>query len=166
MPIPMKWKLVAGTVTAVVGVSAAAAALPGTEPEDIELKDPVSVTAVTSAPSIEASDFVLADADDSLASPFDSVDTDGDGLSDVAELTLITDPGDGQNDPQALDPLDPDTDGDGLSDGEEVTRFGTNPLVADSDGDGFTDGVEVDASTDPLDPLDYPGLYESDDSPD
>jgi len=72
----------------------------------------------------------------------------------VAEATLGT------------DPAVADTDNDGLSDGQEVTRIGTDPLVTDSDADGFTDGAEVDASTDPLDPADYPGLDESVDSPD
>ena len=32
--------------------------------------------------------------------------------------------------------------------------------------DGFTDGAEVDASTDPLDETDFPGLDESAGSPD
>lgn len=47
-------------------------------------------------------------------------DSDGDGLSDILEAQLGTNPG------------NPDSDGDGLRDGEEVT-LGTNPLVPDLD---------------------------------
>ncbi|MCB9552439.1 MAG: carboxypeptidase regulatory-like domain-containing protein [Myxococcales bacterium] len=92
-------------------------------------------------------------------------DADGDGLSDVDELTSGT------------DPAAPDTDDDGLLDGFEV-RFGFDPLTAgegggdpdndglttlreqaagtnprrfDSDGDGLGDGAELDLhGTDPL----------------
>ena len=100
-------------------------------------------------------------------------DTDGDGLSDGAELALGT------------DPSNSDTDGDGLLDGEE-TSFGTNPLLpntggdaanadsdadglnnglelllgtdphlGDTDGDGVSDGAEWRNGTDPLDPTDF-----------
>lgn len=58
-------------------------------------------------------------------------DTDGDGLSDLQEAFLGTNPN------------NPDTDGDGLSDGEEVFVHHTNPNAQDTDGDGVTDGVEV-----------------------
>jgi hypothetical protein len=60
-----------------------------------------------------------------------NADTDGDGLSDGLELQL------------GLNPLLADTDGDGLSDGQEQV-LGTNPLLADTDGDGLNDKVEVD----------------------
>ena len=66
-------------------------------------------------------------------------DTDGDGLTNLQEFQLST------------DPRNPDTDGDGVSDGEEVKR-GTSPLVADTDGDGLTDGDEIRLGTDPLNP--------------
>ena len=58
-------------------------------------------------------------------------DIDGDGLTNVQESALGTNP---QN---------PDTDGDGLTDGIEVNTYATNPLLVDTDGDGLTDGVEV-----------------------
>ena len=157
MPIPTKWKLVAGTVTAVVGVSAAAAAMPGSQSDEIELADVVSINGLTSAPAHEFAQFAslasLFAADDSHSSPFDSVDTDGDGITDVAEATLGT------------DRRNPDTDGDGLSDGDEVAEYGTNPLIADTDGDGHSDGNEVAAGSDPLDPAVVPGPDEPEESP-
>jgi hypothetical protein len=70
-------------------------------------------------------------------------DDDGDGLTNLEEYCLGTDP---QN---------ADTDGDGIPDGEEVLRR-TNPLSADSDGDGYTDWEEIQAGTDPLDPNSHP----------
>jgi hypothetical protein len=57
-------------------------------------------------------------------------DSDGDGLLDVEEVALGT------------DPMNPDTDGDGLSDGTEVA-LGTDPLDPDTDGDGLPDGGDV-----------------------
>jgi hypothetical protein len=90
-----------------------------------------------------------------------SPDSDGDGLSDYAEI---------QNSLNPLDPTDiykdydedgltnleeinygtylgnPDCDGDGLSDGVEVKVFKTNPTKADTDGDGISDGLEAAAT--------------------
>ena len=57
-------------------------------------------------------------------------DPDGDGLTNLQEFQLGT------------DPRNPDTDGDGVSDGEEVKR-GIDPLNPDSDGDGLTDAEEI-----------------------
>jgi hypothetical protein len=65
-------------------------------------------------------------------------DSDSDGLTDVEEESLGT------------NPFNPDTDADGLDDGTEVNITGTDPLSVDSDGDGLGDGSEVDAGTDPL----------------
>lgn len=69
-----------------------------------------------------------------------TVDTDGDGLPDVQEQALGTDPN------------NPDTDGDGLTDREEVVVYKTNPLNRDTDGDGYPDGEEVKNGYNPLGP--------------
>ena len=58
-------------------------------------------------------------------------DSDGDGLTDLQEDFLGTDPN------------NPDTDGDGLSDGDEVFVYHTKPGVADTDGDGLLDAEEL-----------------------
>ncbi len=103
-----------------------------------------------------------------------SPDTDGDGLDDVEEDLIGTDPraldtdDDGFNDfievllgTSGFDPLDPsdadctagidrvDTDGDELLDCEE--RFvGTNRLIPDTDADGFPDALELRNGTNPV----------------
>jgi hypothetical protein len=93
--------------------------------------------------------------------PVKSQDSDGDGLSDVDERRLGTDPG------------IMDTDGDGVNDGDDEVLGGTylrsigqrpdgnpvdmdwdddglySPLDEDSDGDGLLDGQELDLGTDP-----------------
>ena len=58
----------------------------------------------------------------------DDTDTDGDGLTDLLEGMLGT------------NPADPDTDGDGLPDGDEVGDDRSTPV--DSDSDGLIDAVE------------------------
>src|SRR6185369_6896001 len=65
-------------------------------------------------------------------------DTDQDGLSNIREASIGTDPN------------IPDTDGDGLTDGEEVQVWHTNPLNRDTDGDSLIDGQEIEIGTDPL----------------
>lgn len=74
-------------------------------------------------------------------------DDDNDGLTNLEEDALGTDPG------------NPDTDGDGINDGDEVSAgtakvyepgVDTNPLDADTDDDGINDGDETNGSG-PLD---------------
>ncbi len=109
----------------------------------------------------------------------DPADSDGDGIDDVYELRRpgLLDPlnpadagedadDDGLSNLQeyllGTDPQDPDTDGDGLSDHDEIMVHGTDPLDPDTDGDGIPDGVEVELGLDPLDPLDADGDADGD----
>jgi hypothetical protein len=86
----------------------------------------------------ELADSVVTDAavDNTLLFG-EPADTDADGLDDVREGQLETDPNHW------------DTDDDGLSDGEEVIIWKTNPLEADTDADGYSDGAEVKAGYNP-----------------
>ena len=59
-----------------------------------------------------------------------SADTDGDGLSDYAEIFVYR-----------TDPLNPDTDNDGMSDGDEV-KVGRNPLGSGMLADFFAPGPQ------------------------
>jgi hypothetical protein len=96
----------------------------------------------------------IVDTDlDGLPDSIDS-DDDQDGLSDIDEAQLGT------------NPLVSDSDDDGLNDFDEVNRDGsptdytvgvdTNPLEPDTDGDQIKDGTEVLAGNNPLDDTDYP----------
>ncbi len=76
----------------------------------------------------------------------DLTDSDGDGISDLAEGDLGLDPYredsdfDGLTDQweldNGLDPLDPDKNDDGMLDGDEITLDGVKDPARDSDGDG------------------------------
>ncbi len=99
----------------------------------------------------------------------------GDGLDNLTEFNLGTDPSDKDSDDDGIDdgpettgaenpfgsaptdPLDDDSDGDTLSDGDEVNgtlngAFGnapSNPLAVDTDGDFFGDRREIDDGSNP-----------------
>jgi hypothetical protein len=122
-------------------------------------------------------DFIATNFSVLADSAPDSVDSDGDGLTDAQELAIGT------------DPLNPDTDGDGFSDGVEVyfaarggnfnplrpdpgcppnlrgvdsdcdgildcdeQLVGSSPTSMDTDGDGMPDGVEWQLKTQPAAP--------------
>ena len=65
--------------------------------------------------------------------PFE--DPDHDGLTNLQEFQMGTDPN------------NPDTDGDGLTDGQEVLLYKTNPTLFSTDGTGIPDGIEVQTNT-------------------
>ena len=89
-------------------------------------------------------------------------DTDGDGLTDVEEESLGTEPDDTDTDDDSLrdgdevihgtDPTKFDTDGDSLSDNVEIKKYNTNPSDSDTDNDGILDGNEQGYGTSPTDP--------------
>jgi hypothetical protein len=92
-------------------------------------------------------DGLLNIEEDALGTDPGSSDTDGDGLDDAAELNTY-----------GTNPTRADTDSDGLSDAAEIGTHGTDPNMADTDGDGVSDGLEVIYGTDPLDAASAPGL--------
>jgi len=82
------------------------------------------------------------------------VDLDKDGLDDVREKEIKTNPQNPDSDSDGINdgdevilykslPLNADTDSDGLSDGDEVLIWKTNVLNPDTDGDSYPDGAEV-----------------------
>jgi hypothetical protein len=91
-----------------------------------------------------------------------AVDTDGDGLTDGAEVnTHLTDPKDSDSDDDTqsdaaevnthgTNPNLVDSDSDTLSDADEINTHLTNPNLADTDSDGLNDGAIVTAGYDPL----------------
>jgi len=79
-----------------------------------------------------------------------SGDEDGDGLSNLEEAGLDTDPNNS------------DSDGDLLTDFEEHTVHSTDPLNEDSDGDLMSDGWELSYFFDPLDATDATNDGDSD----
>ncbi len=94
----------------------------------------------------------------------DDDDDDRDGLRNVEESRLGTNPTNPDTDEDGLsdghevrkfktDPLNADSDGDRIKDGEEIFKYFTNPLKADTDGDGIDDADEIFGNTDPLTPL-------------
>ncbi|MEZ5299528.1 MAG: LamG-like jellyroll fold domain-containing protein [Verrucomicrobiales bacterium] len=98
-------------------------------------------------------------------------DFDGDGRTDLQELTDGTDPteadadNDGLNDGEERDagtnPKIADTDEDGINDGDEVNGnnprgYTSDPLLKNTDGDPYPDAMELAFGTDPDDDQSFP----------
>lgn len=75
--------------------------------------------------TLESEPLVIANGEDGIVCTW--LDSDNDGLADLVEKTLGT------------DPEKADTDGDGLTDYEEAYITGTNPLKYDTDENGVND---------------------------
>ncbi|MFW9777774.1 MAG: hypothetical protein ACFFE8_02890 [Candidatus Heimdallarchaeota archaeon] len=100
---------------------------------------------------------------DSNHTHYANPDTDGDGLGDLQEVLLGSDPRNPDGDHDLVTDGDeyfkygtrpdwPDTDYDGLLDGEELYWYHTNPFSVDSDGDRISDWSELYVYfTDPMD---------------
>ena len=73
----------------------------------------------------EVLDGIDNDCDDIMDDGFESIDTDGDLLSDFEEYHNLS-----------TNPYNGDTDGDGLPDGYEIQVTKTDPILADPDDDG------------------------------
>jgi len=105
--------------------------------------------------------------------PDDQEDFDNDGLTNLQEFRLGTDPFSNDTDNDGLTdefevfrtgtyPTSKDSDGDGISDADsdpdnddltnlQEQEMGTDPLIADTDGDGLNDGYEINVlHTNPL----------------
>lgn len=111
-------------------------------------------TADVSVPAVNETDVVATDSAATVPSDVElnrdmnndkilfgePIDSDKDGLDDVREKEIGTDPNKS------------DTDSDGLIDGDEVIIWKTDPLKADTDGDTYLDGAEVRNGYNPLGP--------------
>lgn len=80
----------------------------------------------------------LREDTDSNGIPDSYEDSDNDGLTNLEEIRLGT------------NPMMNDSDNDGLDDAEELRNYSTDPQNADTDGDGVSDGKEIELGTDPL----------------
>lgn len=97
--------------------------------DDDAMMEEDSETLLTPIIPIDAPDAVL-----------NALDSDRDGLNDIRERELGT------------NPQSADTDSDGLSDLDEVEKYGTDPTNPDTDGDGYLDGEEVEGGYNPNGP--------------
>ncbi|TSC84629.1 MAG: hypothetical protein G01um101413_13 [Parcubacteria group bacterium Gr01-1014_13] len=130
------------------------AKLPATTTEQTVQNQTSGVTNTTNIPAQINNDQILFGQ---------AVDSDKDGLDDVREKEIGTDPQkldsdiDGLNDGDEViiyktNPLFADTDTDGLSDGDEILIWRSNPLNMDTDGDSYKDGEEVRNGYSPVGP--------------
>ncbi|MBX7144002.1 MAG: hypothetical protein K1X79_06085 [Oligoflexia bacterium] len=119
----------------------------GTDPQDPEDMPPGPRTRLADRLRGLDSDYDgLKDIDEQrLGTKPNSTDSDGDGISDGAEVLSGSDPAD-----KTARPID-DQDRDGLS-AEAEARLGSSPALADTDSDGLRDDQEAALGTDPHNP--------------
>jgi gliding motility-associated-like protein len=133
--------------------------------------------------------FVYGNQTETTSASWNVLDCDNDGLTNIQELQLGTNPlnadTDGDGVPDGVEfgdfssPLNPcsfellsqslppapawfnlDCDGDWLTNGEELAA-GTLLLNPDTDGDGVVDGTEMNDGTDPLNPCSYLAIHQN-----
>ena len=150
-----------------------------TDTDNDGISDITEITILGTDPNDADSDSSnTAGIDESANSVSDDLeDFDGDGFTNLEEISAGSDPLDDTDSPA-------DSDGDGVSDITEVTILGTNPFDSDSDssntagtdesgnsvgdgqedfdGDGYTNLEEISAGTDPLDNTDAPADSDND----
>jgi hypothetical protein len=112
-------------IKSMVAITASDLALAGKCLNVVTTPKEIATSAVSDSVTYHVMCYASAIPDDSQL-----LDTDGDGLADVDETALGTNPD------------DPDSDHDGLNDYLEVVVLKTNPLSADSDGDGIGDASD------------------------
>lgn len=91
----------------------------------------ISEASLVTVAESEFNDLVRTLTESDQADPT-TIDSDGDGLSDLSESTILN-----------TDPYCTDTDQDGLNDHEEVIYYQSDPLASDSDDDGISDLSEA-----------------------
>lgn len=104
--------------------------MPAGLPDKLPEPEPVSPSTNTAAADMNSDKILFGEP----------IDTDKDGLDDVRENELGTDPG------------KQDTDADDLSDADEAIIWKTDPLNPDTDNDSYLDGEEVSHGYNPLGP--------------
>lgn len=134
--------------TPVASPTVQATPVPVKTPTPAPTPTPATVATATAAPTKVAPPTPLGTP---TPSPVSTADDDNDGLTNVEEAALGT------------DPKNPDTDDDGVSDGDEVDVYRSDPLNLDTDGDTLYDGGELVYGTGILDPdSDGDGLSDGD----
>ena len=109
--------------------------------EFLDINEPVVEELVIEEPMIEdEAENIIGDMNNDTILFGEPVDSDKDGLDDIREEELGTNPNNS------------DTDNDELDDASEVLIWKTNPNNPDTDGDGYTDGTEIKAGYNPLGP--------------
>jgi cysteine-rich repeat protein len=91
--------------------------------------------------------------EDDLGTDPDSADTDGDGIDDLTEVGDVSDPTDTDGD-TIIDASDPDDDGDGIDTVDEDLDGSGDPTDDDSDEDGTPDYLDDDDDDDGVPTID------------
>ncbi len=150
---PTPTPVVTVTPTSAITVTPTPTAMPTGIPDDIDYDTDTD------------KDGLPDDLEDYYGTDKNKIDTDGDGVNDLYELMLETDPltkdDNGNNDfdndgltnakesQLGTDPTNRDSDLDGLTDGYEVNLYGTDPKKYDTDDDGISDAGEISLGSNP-----------------